>query len=218
AALSRGVALRLGDDRRRLLARRGARRNGHRRHRSCFPSWRLGGRLDAHGPLKLGRRLEEDDGHHADEDDRRGLHRELLPPREEESAQDATMPGHAAGCPEDAVHESDRRAWVLDGVEEGDRRAEALPLAPAFGTARQVSVERGALGRGQRVVGARREELACVVTAHGRKRSSFALRSSRARCRRERTVLTGRSRTWAISSASLRLRSILRATPKTRCW
>jgi len=78
--------------------------------------------------------------------------------------------------------------------------APALELAPALGAARQVGVERRALRRRQRVVGERREELACVVTAHGRKRSSFALRSSRARCRRERTVLTGRSRASAISS------------------
>src|SRR5262249_55971255 len=98
------------------------------------------------------------------------------------------------------VDESGGRVNGAEASQEGHRLPELLQLPSAICARGQVSVERGALRDGERVVQQGGELLARVVARHGKNRSSFSLKSSRARWSRERTVPTGSSSTSAISS------------------
>ena len=86
-------------------------------------------------------------------------------------------------------------------MEQAHRLPEPLELPPALGAIVHVALHGHALLARERIVQERREELARVVVAgHRKKRSILSLRSIRARCSRERTVPSSRSRAWAISS------------------
>ena len=99
-----------------------------------------------------------------------------------------------------AVDEAGGSVRGLDRLHERHRALEPDPLALALRARRQMRVQLRLLGGAQRVVGASGEEVARVLAGHGRKRSSFALSSMRARCRRERTVPSSRPSASEISS------------------
>src|SRR5215472_5321911 len=93
-----------------------------------------------------------------------------------------------------------RRPRPLHAGEERGGRAKPVELATAVGTARQVRLDLGVLGRVERLVHQRGEKPPRLVAGHGRNRSSLSLRSMRARWSRERTVPSSRESTEAISS------------------
>ena len=202
AALERALGWRRDRGRgrgRHRLRRRGRRARVRHLRRGRRRRYRNGWLGAAGRLLQLGRALEDQDGEPGHHHDRGGLQRYLHRPRQEHPARQAPVPRLRAGR-HHPVDEADRRPGGRHRAQEADGVREAIPLARALGTGRQMRVDgRTLLGR-QRVVHAGREQVTDLLARHGSHRSSLALRSSRARCRRERTVFSGSPRTSAISS------------------
>ena len=131
---------------------------------------------------------------------RGGLERQLDLPGLQQAPTQALVPRHRPSGGEHPIDEADRCACVGHGVEHAQHSRQALQLGRALGAPCEMALHGGALGGRQLAIEQGRMELAILGAGHVRYRSSFSLRSSRARCSRDRTVPSSRPSAAAISS------------------